>query len=101
MCGSRSALQTPALVFVNKEKIKITLLAFGIVKDILIHHRTGALQINEVAVIIVVAAPHRQAAFEACRYAIDTLKKPFLSGKKKCLWMVRNGCLHIREGAGY
>ncbi len=39
-----------------------------------IHHRTGTLAIGEIAVIIAVSAPHRDAAFEACQYAIDTLK---------------------------
>lgn len=40
-----------------------------------IHHRTGELAIGEIAVIIAVSAPHRNAAFEACSYAIDTLKE--------------------------
>lgn len=39
-----------------------------------IHHRTGVLQAGDVAVVIAVSAAHRDAAFEACRYAIDTLK---------------------------
>jgi molybdopterin synthase catalytic subunit len=38
-------------------------------------HRVGQLQIGEVAVAIAVGAAHRQAAFEACRYLIDTLKE--------------------------
>jgi len=39
-----------------------------------IAHRTGHLEIGEAAVVIAAAAPHRAEAFEACRYAIDTLK---------------------------
>ena len=39
-----------------------------------IAHRMGHLDIGEAAVVIVAAAPHRAEAFEACRYAIDTLK---------------------------
>jgi len=39
-----------------------------------IAHRTGHLEIGEAAVVIVAAAPHRAEAFEACRFAIDTLK---------------------------
>jgi molybdopterin synthase catalytic subunit len=39
-----------------------------------IHHRVGVLAVGEIPVIIAVAAPHRKAAFEACEYAIDTLK---------------------------
>jgi molybdopterin synthase catalytic subunit len=37
-------------------------------------HRLGRLEIGEASVAIVITAPHRKAAFEACRYAIDTLK---------------------------
>ena len=40
-----------------------------------IGHRTGHLEIGEIAVVIVAAAPHRAEAFEACRFAIDTLKE--------------------------
>ena len=37
-------------------------------------HRTGRVALGEPSVAVVVAAPHRGAAFEACRYAIDALK---------------------------
>lgn len=49
----------------------------------IIHHRTGTLQPGEVAVVIVVSAAHRDAAFEACRYAIDTLKQTVPIWKKE------------------
>ena len=48
-----------------------------------IHHRTGVLQAGEVAVVIAVSAAHRIAAFEACRYAIDTLKETVPIWKKE------------------
>jgi molybdopterin synthase catalytic subunit len=38
-------------------------------------HRLGRLEIGETSVFIAVSAPHRPAAFDACRYAIDTLKR--------------------------
>ena len=38
-------------------------------------HRLGRIEISESSVVIVVASPHRKAAFEACQYAIDRLKK--------------------------
>ena len=41
---------------------------------IAIRHRTGRVALGEPSVAIVVAAPHRAAAFEACRFAIDALK---------------------------
>lgn len=48
-----------------------------------IHHRIGSLDIKGVAVIIAVATPHRKAAFEACQYAIDTLKETVPIWKKE------------------
>jgi molybdopterin synthase catalytic subunit len=50
---------------------------------VLIHHRVGVLEIGEVPVIIAVAAAHRAAAFEACRYIIDTLKETVPIWKKE------------------
>jgi molybdopterin converting factor subunit 1 len=48
-----------------------------------IAHRTGHLEIGEAAVVIVAAAPHRAEAFEACRFAIDTLKQTVPIWKKE------------------
>ena len=53
------------------------------VQRALIHHRTGVLQVGEVPVIIAVSAAHRAAAFEACRYIIDTLKQTVPIWKKE------------------
>jgi molybdopterin synthase catalytic subunit len=39
-----------------------------------IHHRVGRVDIGETSVVIAVSAPHRAAALEACREAIDELK---------------------------
>ena len=39
-----------------------------------IAHRVGHLEIGEAAVVVVAAGPHRDEAFAACRFAIDTLK---------------------------
>lgn len=55
---------------------------FG-VKRIAIHHRSGILEIGEAAVVIAVSAPHRAAAFDACRYCIDTLKETVPIWKKE------------------
>jgi molybdopterin synthase catalytic subunit len=46
-------------------------------------HRTGVLAIGEISVAIAVAAPHRREAFEAGRYAIDTLKQTVPIWKKE------------------
>ena len=53
------------------------------VKKILIHHRTGSLNVGDTPVVIAVSAAHRDAAFEACRYTIDTLKKSVPIWKKE------------------
>jgi molybdopterin synthase catalytic subunit len=53
------------------------------VHKILIHHRTGILNIGEVPVVIAVSAAHRDAAFDACRYAIDALKQTVPIWKKE------------------
>jgi MoaE-MoaD fusion protein len=50
-----------------------------------IAHRLGRLEIGETSVFIAVSAPHRVAAFEACRYAIDTLKRSVPIWKKEYL----------------
>jgi MoaE-MoaD fusion protein len=46
-------------------------------------HRLGRLAIGDTSVFIAVSAPHRAAAFEACRFAIDTLKRTVPIWKKE------------------
>ncbi|MGA7294591.1 MAG: molybdenum cofactor biosynthesis protein MoaE [Terriglobales bacterium] len=46
-------------------------------------HRLGRLEIGETSVLVIVAAPHRGPAFEACRWIIDTLKKTVPIWKKE------------------
>jgi MoaE-MoaD fusion protein len=53
------------------------------VRDVRIVHRLGRLQIGETSVLIVVASAHRAAAFEACRWLIDTVKKTVPIWKKE------------------
>jgi molybdopterin synthase catalytic subunit len=50
---------------------------------IAIAHRLGRLEIGETSVFIAVSAPHRAAAFDACRYIIDTLKRSVPIWKKE------------------
>jgi len=45
------------------------------VNRVAIVHRVGHLKVGETSVIIAVSAPHRAEAFDACRYAIDRIKK--------------------------
>src|SRR5207253_9497325 len=53
------------------------------VRDATIIHRLGRLEIGETSVLIVVAAAHRGAAFDACRWLIDTLKRTVPIWKKR------------------
>lgn len=53
------------------------------VQKLLIHHRIGVLDVGEVPVIIAVSCAHRDAAFEACRFVIDTLKQTVPIWKKE------------------
>ena len=46
-------------------------------------HRIGHLEIGESSIVISVAAPHRQAAFEACAYAMDRVKAEVPVWKKE------------------
>lgn len=55
---------------------------FG-VTSVLIVHRLGRLEIGEASVAVAVAAPHRAEALEACRFAIDTLKRTVPIWKKE------------------
>jgi molybdopterin converting factor subunit 1 len=53
------------------------------VRDVAIVHRLGRLEIGETSVLIAVASAHRAAAFEACRWLIDTLKRTVPIWKKE------------------
>ncbi len=53
------------------------------IHQVAIVHRLGRLEIGETSVFIAVSAPHRPAAFDACRFAIDTLKRTVPIWKKE------------------
>ena len=53
------------------------------IHKIAILHALGKKQIGDLAVVIAVSAEHRDAAFKACRYIIDTLKKTVPIWKKE------------------
>ncbi|HTV59587.1 MAG TPA: molybdenum cofactor biosynthesis protein MoaE [Verrucomicrobiae bacterium] len=53
------------------------------IRRVAIVHRLGRLEIGETSVLIAVASVHRAAAFDACRYAIDTLKRTVPIWKKE------------------
>ena len=53
------------------------------IREVVLAHRLGRLQHTETSVLIAVASPHRAAAFDACRWLIDTLKKTVPIWKKE------------------
>ncbi len=62
------------------------------VSNVVVHHRVGRLGLGEVAVMIAVGAPHRAAAFDACRYVIEELKKRVPIWKKE---VFENGAVWV------
>lgn len=68
-----------------KEMEKIAQLCFKkfSIQKIAIHHAEGLLKIGDIPVIITTSAAHRDAAFKACRFAIDTLKETVPIWKKE------------------
>ncbi|MFL5183208.1 MAG: molybdenum cofactor biosynthesis protein MoaE, partial [Microvirga sp.] len=54
-------------------------------------HRVGSLAVGEASVVISVASAHRDAAFEACRYAIERIKEIVPIWKKE----------HYADGAAW
>jgi molybdopterin synthase catalytic subunit/molybdopterin converting factor small subunit len=59
------------------------------IRDVAMVHRLGRLEIGETSVLIVVTSAHRAAAFDACRWLIDTLKRTVPIWKKE----------HFEDGA--
>jgi len=55
------------------------------VLSIAVSHRTGHLEIGDLAVVVAVGAAHRQAALEACRHLIDTVKEQVPIWKEQAL----------------
>ena len=52
-------------------------------QDIVICCRTGKLNVGEIGLVIAVAAPHRQEAFQACQYAVDSIKQAGVVAEKE------------------
>ena len=65
------------------QKIADKVLAKFQIHKIAIHHAVGKLNIGDIPVIIAVSSAHRKAAFEACEFAIDTLKDTVPIWKKE------------------
>ncbi|MFZ0801931.1 MAG: molybdenum cofactor biosynthesis protein MoaE [Terriglobales bacterium] len=73
----------PEMALKQMELLAQQALAKFPIRDVALVHRLGRLQIGETSVAIVVASAHRTAAFEACRWLIDTLKRTVPVWKKE------------------
>lgn len=56
-----------------------------VVRRMVLLHRVGEVAVGESSVVVAVSAPHRQEAFEAARYCIDTLKETAPIWKREVL----------------
>jgi molybdopterin synthase catalytic subunit len=72
-----------AMAYAKMRQIGAEIRAKFSVHRVAIVHRLGRLEIGETSVAIVVSSPHRAAAFDACRFAIDTLKRAVPIWKKE------------------
>lgn len=63
-------------------------------------HRVGTLELGEIAVWIGVSAGHREAAFKACRYVIDEVKKRVPIWKKEHYREADSAWIHAMSDQG-
>lgn len=73
----------PAMALAEMERLALQALSNYAIRDLRIVHRVGHMEIGESSVIIVVASAHRAAAFDACRWIIDSLKRTVPIWKKE------------------
>ena len=71
------------MALAEMEKLAEQALKQFAVRDVALVHRLGRLEIGEASVLVVVASAHRAAAFDACRWLIDTLKRTVPIWKKE------------------
>jgi molybdopterin synthase catalytic subunit len=72
-----------AMALRQMERIKEEVCKNWPVRRMAMVHRTGYMKVGEISVAIAVACAHRAQAFEACRFAIDTLKQSVPIWKKE------------------
>lgn len=93
---------TPLAVKEGKRIIDEAIAKFG-VSNIRGIHRSGLMDLSDVAVVVGVSSPHRAAAFDACRYVIDEVKQRLPIWKKeyyasgKTEWVNCQQCAHPHQ----
>jgi molybdopterin synthase catalytic subunit len=73
----------PEMARSEMERLEAEALRRFAISGVALVHRTGRLEIGEASVAIAVAAAHRDDAFRACRFVIDTLKQAVPIWKKE------------------
>jgi len=73
----------PGMAVAGMETLAREALAGFPIRDLRIVHRVGRLEIGESSIVIAVASAHRAAAFDACRWVIDSLKRTVPVWKKE------------------
>ena len=73
---------------------------FGVI-DVHCVHRTGELQIGDLAVWVGVSSAHRGAAFDACRYVIDEIKSRLPIWKKETYANGSSGWVNCQSNCGH
>ncbi|MCH7903286.1 MAG: molybdenum cofactor biosynthesis protein MoaE [Armatimonadetes bacterium] len=81
------------------EKILQEVLKRFDVESVLCVHRVGKLQIGDVAVLVACSSAHRRAAFDACQYVIDEVKKRVPIWKKEIYEDGESEWLNAADGA--
>jgi MoaE-MoaD fusion protein len=71
------------MALAEMEKLAEQALKQFAVRDVALVHRLGRIDIGATSVLIVVASAHRAAAFDTCRWLIDTLKRTVPIWKKE------------------
>jgi molybdopterin synthase catalytic subunit len=72
-----------AMALAKMQEIAAHIHAHYAIRRVAMVHRLGRLEIGETSVFIAVSSAHRAAALDACRYAIDTLKRTVPIWKKE------------------
>ncbi len=72
--GAMTLEHYPAMTARELDRIEAEAQARWALEETLIIHRVGRLEPGEQIVLVITAAAHRQAAFEACEFLMDWLK---------------------------
>jgi MoaE-MoaD fusion protein len=72
-----------AMAYAKMQEIRAHMRARFAIHRLAIVHRLGRLEIGETSILIAVSSAHRAAAFEACRYAIEAVKRAVPIWKKE------------------